>query len=77
MTLRYERLIASRPHSVADVRGKLAGFAEREVNPSEIPQGAVLSSGERYLRFTWLHLFSIDVIVDTHGEVLGIHADFE
>jgi len=78
ITLQYERLIAAQPHSLGEVRAHLKGLSEREIRSAGgLPLAAVVTSGERYLRFTWLFFFSIDVVVDSRDAVVGIHADFE
>lgn len=78
VTVQYERLIADQPHSLSEVRVQLKEFSERELDSAkELPLAAVVKGGERYLRFTWLCFFSIDVIVDPQDAVVGIHADFE
>jgi hypothetical protein len=78
ITVRYEQLIAAKPHSLSEIRAHLERFSEREISSAEgRPLAAVVTSNERYIRFTWLFLFSIDVIVDSRETVVGIHADFE
>jgi len=78
VTVQYERLIADQPHSLSEVRAHLQEFREREIDPAKgLPLAAVVKGGERYLRFTWLRFFSIDVLVDSQNAVVGIRADFE